>query len=155
MSRLVTSHRESRSESFIRRGLAAIFEHGFISTEEGRAQYFLTLAQIARAVQEVRDFFFSFFYSLDSSPNPFQTTNFGVIYAFLTCHNYNKTWEERHGYFRKQTLRELLERECFMWAIAVKMELGEFLFGQSNLRRPSPGCMGLVCVFFGMHQMSQ
>lgn len=61
MSRLVTSHRESRSESFIRRGLAAIFEHGFISTEEGRAQYFLTLAQIARAVQEVRDFFFFFF----------------------------------------------------------------------------------------------
>jgi len=43
----------------------------------------------------------------------------------LTCHNYNKTWEERHGYFRKQTLRELLERECFMWAIAVKMELGK------------------------------
>lgn len=36
-----------------------------------------------------------------------------------------------------------------MWAIAVKMELGEFLFGQSNLRRPSPGCMGLVCVFLG------
>lgn len=60
MSRLVTSHRESRSESFIRRGLAAIFEHGFISTEEGRAQYFLTLAQIARAVQEVRDFFLFF-----------------------------------------------------------------------------------------------
>ena len=60
----MTSHRESRSESFIRRGLAAIFEHGFISTQEGRAQYFLTLAQIARAVQEVSEaivFFFSFF----------------------------------------------------------------------------------------------
>ena len=69
-------------------------------------------------------FFFSLFF-VDIHPS--QTTNFGVIYAFLTCHNYNKTWEERHGYFRKQTLRELLERECFMWAIAVKMELGEFL----------------------------
>jgi len=104
VSRLVSSKRESRTESFLRRGLSAIFEHGFMSTPEGRANYFLTLAQIARAVQE--------------------TTNFGVIYAYLTCQNYNKVWEERHGYFRKSTLREILERENFMWAIAVKKEFG-------------------------------
>lgn len=104
VSRLVSSHRESRTESFLRRGLGAIFEHGFMTTPEGRANYYLTLAQIARAVQE--------------------TTNFGVIYAYLTCQNYNKVWEERHGYFRKQTLREILERDHFMWAIAVKTEFG-------------------------------
>ena len=72
VSRLVSSHRTQQSESFLRRGLAAIFEHGFMSTPQGRANYFLTLAQIARAVQE--------------------TTNFGVIYAYLTCHNYAKQW---------------------------------------------------------------
>jgi hypothetical protein len=104
VSRLVSSHRESRSEQFLRRGLGAMWEHGFMSTREGRANYFMTLAQIARAVQE--------------------TTNFGVIYAFLTCHNYNKTWEERHGYFRRSTITEILERERFMWAIAIKMEFG-------------------------------
>lgn len=100
VSRLVSSHRTQHSESFLRRGLAAIFEHGFMSTPQGRANYFLTLAQIARAVQE--------------------TINFGVIYAYLTCHNYAKQWEEKHGYFRSQTLAELLERDNFMWAIAVK-----------------------------------
>ena len=51
VSRLVSSKRESHSDSFLRRGLAALFEHGFMSTREGRANYFLTLAQIARAVQ--------------------------------------------------------------------------------------------------------
>ncbi len=81
-----------------------MLEHGFMSTPQGRANYFLSLAQIARAVQE--------------------TTNFGVIYAYLTCQNYNKQWEEKHGYFRKNSLREILERENFMWAITVKSEFG-------------------------------
>lgn len=104
VSRLVTSHRTSRSEGFVRHGLAAVFEHGFMETEEGRANYYLTLAQIARAVQE--------------------TTNFGVIYAFLTCQNYAKQWEEKHGYFRNRTLKDLLAREHFMWAITIKVEFG-------------------------------
>jgi hypothetical protein len=34
VSRLVSSHRETRSESFIRRGLAAMFEHGFMVSLE-------------------------------------------------------------------------------------------------------------------------
>lgn len=75
-----------------------------METPQGRANYFLTLAQIARAVQE--------------------TTNFGVIYAYLTCQNYAKQWQEQHGYFRGRTLMELLERENFMWAICVKKEFG-------------------------------
>lgn len=104
VSRLVSSKRSTYSESFYRRGLAAMFEHGFMTTPEGRANYFLTLAQIARAVQE--------------------TLNFGVIYAYLTCHNYNKEWEAKHGYFRRSTLMEILERDNFMWAIAIKAEMG-------------------------------
>ena len=32
--------------------------------------------------------------------------------------------EEKHGYFRNRTLRELLERQNFMWAICVKKEFG-------------------------------
>lgn len=70
VSRLVSSHRETHSDTIVRRGLAARFEHGFMDTPEGRAHYFLTLAQIANAVRE--------------------TLNFGVIYAYLTCHDYNK-----------------------------------------------------------------
>jgi hypothetical protein len=62
------------------------------------------LRQIARAVKE--------------------TTNFGVIYAYLTAHNYNRTWEEKHGYFRKQTLPEILARNKYMWAIAQKEKNG-------------------------------
>lgn len=104
VSRLVSSHREQRTESFVRRGMAAIFEHGFMSTPEGRANYVLTLRQIARAVKE--------------------TTNFGVIYAYLTAHNYNRTWEEKHGYFRKGTLSELLKRNKAMWAVAQKEKNG-------------------------------
>lgn len=70
VSRLVSSHRETMSDTIVRRGLAARFEHGFMDTPEGRAHYFLTLAQISNAVRE--------------------TLNFGVIYAYLTCHDYNK-----------------------------------------------------------------
>jgi len=51
VSRLVSSHRETHSDTIVRRGLAARFEHGFMDTPEGRAHYFLTLAQIANAVR--------------------------------------------------------------------------------------------------------
>lgn len=60
VSRLVTSHREQHSDTIVRRGLAARFEHGFMDTPEGRAHYFLTLAQIANAVR-VRELLFGGF----------------------------------------------------------------------------------------------
>jgi len=85
ISRLVSSKREAHSDSFVRHGMGAIFEHGFMSTPEGRAHYVLTLAQIARAVLE--------------------TINFGVIYAYLTCHDYSKAYESKHGYFKRETLQ--------------------------------------------------
>ena len=53
-----------------------------------------------------------------------ETINFGVIYAYLTCQNYAKQYEQRHGFYRTRTLRDLLEREKFMWAIAVKEKNG-------------------------------
>lgn len=53
-----------------------------------------------------------------------ETINFGVVYAYLTCQNYSKQYEQRHGYFRVRNLRDLLEREKFMWAIAVKEKNG-------------------------------
>lgn len=72
-----------------------------------------------------------------------ETLNFGVIYAYLTCHDYNKVrdpppglncpvtqtlqlqeWQAKHGYFKRETLQDMLRRENFMWAIAIKAEFG-------------------------------
>lgn len=52
-----------------------------------------------------------------------ETINFGVIYAYLTCHDYSKEYQSKHGYFKRETLQDILNRENFMWAIAVKVPL--------------------------------
>ena len=46
VSRLVSSRRETRQESFVRRGLGLILEHGFMASPGGREHYFLSLAQV-------------------------------------------------------------------------------------------------------------
>jgi hypothetical protein len=51
VSRLVSSKRETHSDTVVRRGLAVRLEHGFMDTPEGRAHYFLSLAQISNAVR--------------------------------------------------------------------------------------------------------
>ena len=48
--RLVTSSRQSRSSSLIRRGLAFMIEHGFYNTDQGRETFALNLKQITDAV---------------------------------------------------------------------------------------------------------
>lgn len=47
--RLVTSSRQSRSSSLIRRGLAFMIEHGFYNTDQGRETFALNLKQITDA----------------------------------------------------------------------------------------------------------
>ena len=42
----------------------------------------------------------------------------------MTCHDYNKEWQAKHGYFKRETLQDMLRRENFMWAIAIKAEFG-------------------------------
>ena len=42
----------------------------------------------------------------------------------MTCHDYSKDYEQKHGYHKRETLQEILRRENFMWAIAVKAEFG-------------------------------
>jgi len=39
----------------------------------------------------------------------------------LTCHDYSKEYQSKHGYFKRETLQDVLNRENFMWAIAVKV----------------------------------
>jgi len=41
----------------------------------------------------------------------------------LTCHDYSKEYQAKHGYFKRQTLQEILRRDNFMWAIAVKASI--------------------------------
>lgn len=53
VSRLVSSRRETRQESFVRRGLGLILEHGFMASPGGREHYFLSLAQVCFIVFNV------------------------------------------------------------------------------------------------------
>lgn len=104
--RLVTSQKNRRTESFERRGLAAMFEHGFMETEEGITHYLLTLRQIADAWIE--------------------TKNFGVLYALRRAKDFARDWFRKHGYHRDQEnrLRDHLENERDLFAIAQKEEFG-------------------------------
>jgi len=47
-SRVVTQKRTLRKASIIRRGIAAEFEHDFVSTALGRSSFMASLAQMAR-----------------------------------------------------------------------------------------------------------
>ena len=48
--RLVTSEMDTKSDNLLRRGLAFIIEHGFMTTERGRRTFMLNLQQITDAV---------------------------------------------------------------------------------------------------------
>jgi hypothetical protein len=104
VSRLVSSVPTSRTESFLRRGLALQLEHGFMSTARGRANYFQSIRQIANAVNE--------------------TNNFGVLSAYLSAHDYKKQWQRQHGYHRASNFSRHLQRECNHWAILQKTKFG-------------------------------
>jgi hypothetical protein len=107
VTRIVHSSRTEGSASFIRRGLGFRLEHGFMNTELGRRHYQANIAQINRAVQE--------------------TNNFGVIYALLTCDDYNAEYERQNGYYRGKEVKNVLENDVFLWDILKQQKNGMYV----------------------------
>jgi hypothetical protein len=103
ISRLVTSSRAARNEKSVRRGLAMILEHGFMNTQEGQEQYKMNLQGIAQCVQE--------------------TANHDVMNALLTCNNYDREWEAKHG-IRTDGVMRMVEQEVYNYAAVQKTPHG-------------------------------
>lgn len=99
ISRLITSSKRRFKDHTVRRGLAFILEHGFMTTAEGREQYRRNLFGIKQCVQE--------------------TCNHDVVSALLGCRNYDKEWERRHGLYNRP-FKDVMRRELNEWAIIQK-----------------------------------
>jgi len=101
--RLVTAETERRTDNLLRRGLAFIIEHGFMTTERGRKHFMLNLQQITDAVHT--------------------TAHFGVMHALLTSRAHYKEWRRTHSRLGKKT-RNLLKHERDTWALVQKTPKG-------------------------------
>lgn len=103
-SRVVTQKRTIRKASIIRRGIAAEFEEGFISTALGRTSFWASLKQMARSVQE--------------------TANVEVLRALLYCHRFQQNYTLKYKVIAKDDLDAWIERRAERFMIAQKHEKG-------------------------------
>lgn len=101
---LITSRRESRSRSFVRRGKAFTLEHGFMQTAEGQEAYRRNLEQMVNLVAE--------------------TGNFDVVYELLNVDVGEREWTARYGYVRQEGVRQAIDSEKQRWAILQKTKNG-------------------------------
>lgn len=101
--RLVTMESDVHSDSLARRGLAFELEHGFFKTPIGRATYLQNLRQISEACLE--------------------TTQYGVIYAILTCKNEWRSFAYMHGSASVRP-QDVLKSRKQEWAIVNRSEKG-------------------------------
>lgn len=101
--RLVTAETERRTDNLLRRGLAFIIEHGFMTTERGRKHFMLNLQQITDAVHT--------------------TAHFGVMHALLTSRTHYKEWRRTHSRLGKHE-RNLMKHERDTWALVQKSPKG-------------------------------
>jgi hypothetical protein len=101
--RLVTAETERRTDNLLRRGLAFMIEHGFMTTERGRKHFMMNLQQITDAVHT--------------------TAHFGVMHALLTSEHHYKTWRHEHDRLAKRP-RNLMKHERDTWAIVQKSHKG-------------------------------
>jgi hypothetical protein len=99
VSRLVTSSKRTKSDKAVRRGLAMVLEHGFMSTEEGQEMYRRNLIGIAQSIQE--------------------TANHDVMAAIFSCDSYDQRWERDHGIVT-DGLRRLMHEEVYRFAAVQK-----------------------------------
>ena len=104
--RLVTAETEHRSDNLLRRGLAFIIEHGFMTTDRGRRHFMLNLQQITDAVHT--------------------TAYFGVMHALLNGKNHYKDWRRKYKRYPKRP-RNVLRDERNLWAIVQKSHKGLYL----------------------------
>jgi hypothetical protein len=104
--RLVTAETEHRSDNLLRRGLAFIIEHGFMTTDRGRRHFMLNLQQITDAVHT--------------------TAYFGVMHALLNGKNHYKEWRKKYKRYPKRA-RNVMRDERNLWAIVQKSHKGLYL----------------------------
>jgi len=101
--RLVTAETERRTDNLLRRGLAFIIEHGFMTTERGRKHFMLNLQQITDAVHT--------------------TAHFGVMHALLTSRQHYPKWRRENDRLAKRP-RNYMKHERDTWAIVQKSHKG-------------------------------
>jgi hypothetical protein len=53
-----------------------------------------------------------------------QGKGIGHTILFTLVNPQVQEWQAKHGYFKRETLQDMLRRENFMWAIAIKAEFG-------------------------------
>lgn len=104
--RLVTAETERRSDNLLRRGLAFIIEHGFMTTERGRRHFMMNLQQITDAVHT--------------------TAYFGVMHALLSSKQHYKAWLRETDRHAKRP-RNLLRTERNNWACVQKTHKGLYV----------------------------
>ena len=105
--RILSSRKIAGSASFDRRGLGFYLEHGFMHTEAGRRDYQNQLIQIANSVIE--------------------GAKLDVINTLLTAQDINREWETEHGVYKGRHLRDVLQKQVWMWACLQKYERAEML----------------------------
>jgi hypothetical protein len=104
--RLVTAETENRSDNLLRRGLAFIIEHGFMTTDRGRRHFMMNLQQITDAVHT--------------------TAYFGVMHALLSTKQHYKSWLRETDRTAKKP-RNLLRHERSNWACVQKTHKGLYV----------------------------
>ena len=104
--RLVTAETENRSDNLLRRGLAFIIEHGFMTTDRGRRHFMMNLQQITDAVHT--------------------TAYFGVMHALLSTKQHYKSWLRETDRTAKKP-RNLLRHERNNWACVQKTHKGLYV----------------------------
>ena len=110
--RLVTAETENRSDNLLRRGLAFIIEHGFMTTDRGRRHFMMNLQQITDAVHT--------------------TAYFGVMHALLTTKQHYKSWLRETDRTAKKP-RNLLRHERSNWACVQKTHKGLYEIGRAHV----------------------
>lgn len=104
--RLVTAETERRSDNLLRRGLAFIIEHGFMTTDRGRRHFMMNLQQITDAVHT--------------------TAYFGVMHSLLSSKQHYKSWRRETDRTAKRP-RNLLHHERSTWACVQKTHKGLYV----------------------------
>lgn len=104
--RLVTAETERRSDNLLRRGLAFIIEHGFMTTDRGRRHFMMNLQQITDAVHT--------------------TAYFGVMHSLLSAKQHYKGWRRETDRTAKRP-RNLLHHERSTWACVQKTHKGLYV----------------------------
>lgn len=104
VSRMQTSIKRKHRDRIVRRGLGMMIESDFYATPAGQRHFQQQLLSIRYCVQE--------------------TCNFDVLFALLTCGNYDFRYDINRGLRPARQLKTAMQHEVLMYAGAQKEGLG-------------------------------